>query len=97
MDTMISQRQQIIEEIAELPSDAIVELANFIEYLKYKTHRPATLSSTKTEANSGSAFLLAIAGLGSAVEDDISERDEEILANEIDPIRGWTTKKDDSV
>ncbi|MBO1349786.1 MAG: hypothetical protein EBE86_021500 [Hormoscilla sp. GUM202] len=97
MDTMISQREQIIGEIAELPSEAIVELANFIEDLKFKHHRLATSSSRKTEANSGSAFLLAIAGLGSAVEDDISERDEEILANEIDPIRGWTTKKDDSV
>jgi len=89
MDTMISQREQIIKEIAELPGEAIVELANFIEYLKYKNNRPATSSSTKTEANSGSELLLAIAGLGSAVEDDILERDEEILANEIDPIRGW--------
>lgn len=89
MEAMISQREQIIEEIAELPREAIVELANFIEYLKYKHHRPATSSSSKTEANSRSAFLLAIAGLGSAVEDDISERDEEILKKEIDPIRGW--------
>lgn len=42
MDAMISQREQIIEKIAELPREAIVELANFIEYLKYKHHRPAT-------------------------------------------------------
>ena len=41
MDTMISQREQIIGEIAELPSEAIVELANFIEELKFKHHRPA--------------------------------------------------------
>lgn len=33
-------------------------------------------------------FLLSIAGIGQA-EEDLSERDEEILASEIDPIRGW--------
>jgi hypothetical protein len=34
-------------------------------------------------------FLYAIAGIGSSDETDISERDEEILLAEVDPIRGW--------
>jgi hypothetical protein len=34
-------------------------------------------------------FLYAIAGIGTSEEDDVSERDEEILAAEVDPIRGW--------
>lgn len=36
-------------------------------------------------------FLYAIAGIGASDEDDISERDEEILESEVDPIRGWGT------
>jgi hypothetical protein len=38
--------------------------------------------------------LFSIADLGAADEDDISERDEEILANEVDSIRGWGLKQD---
>jgi hypothetical protein len=38
---------------------------------------------------SGIEFLYAIAGLGASNEHDVSERDEEILASEVDPIRGW--------
>jgi hypothetical protein len=38
---------------------------------------------------SGVEFLLSIAGQGESGESDISERDEEILASEVDPIRGW--------
>ncbi len=37
----------------------------------------------------GVEFLLSIAGQGHSGETDISERDEEILAVEIDPVRGW--------
>jgi hypothetical protein len=38
---------------------------------------------------SGVEFLMSIAGQGHSGENDVSERDEEILALEIDPIRGW--------
>jgi hypothetical protein len=39
--------------------------------------------------------LLALAGLGeSSGETDVSERAEEILAAEIDPIRGWSYRDD---
>lgn len=37
----------------------------------------------------GVSFLLSIAGQGRSGESDVSERDEEILADEVDPIRGW--------
>jgi hypothetical protein len=51
--------------------------------------------STQPSANqSGSAFLLSIAGLGSSQEQDVSERDEEILRTEVDPIRGWHHSSD---
>jgi hypothetical protein len=42
------------------------------------------------ETTEGRSFLLAIAGLGSSTEGDISERDEEILSREIEPLRGWS-------
>ena len=48
------------------------------------------LYEEKTEAAGGRSFLLAIAGLGSSKEGDISERDEEFLSGEIDPLRGWS-------
>lgn len=43
------------------------------------------VSSTeqKAEENSGSAFLLSIAGIGNSAENDLSERDEDILTNEV--------------
>lgn len=47
------------------------------------------LYEEKTEAVGGRSFLLAVAGLGSSKEGDISERDEEILSGEIDPLHGW--------
>jgi hypothetical protein len=39
---------------------------------------------------SGTEFLMSIANLGASNIGDISERDEEILQNEIDPIHGWS-------
>ena len=43
-----------------------------------------------------SSFLLSIAKLGSSNQGDIAERDEEILTSEIDQIRGWTLKRNES-
>jgi hypothetical protein len=47
------------------------------------------LQKPKQKKMSGIEFLYAIAGLGASNEHDVSERDEEILASEVDPIRGW--------
>jgi hypothetical protein len=46
-------------------------------------------ASQQKKKMSGVEFLLSIAGLGVSDEDDVSERDEEILASEVNPIRGW--------
>jgi len=35
------------------------------------------------------SFLLAITDLGASGQGDVAERDEEILATEIDPVSGW--------
>ncbi|MTJ50952.1 DUF2281 domain-containing protein [Dolichospermum sp. UHCC 0259] len=89
MDTLTKNREQIIESIKTLPEDSLTELINFVDYLPYKATEK---QSQKTSRN----FLLSIAALGNSVEKDVSERDEEILANEVDPIRGWSLHRDRS-
>jgi predicted transcriptional regulator len=37
----------------------------------------------------GVDFLLSIAGQGQSSETEVSARDEEILAAEVDPVKGW--------
>jgi hypothetical protein len=91
MDTVVFTRQQLIKAIDELPVEVLPELATFIDYLRFKVTPPRPSPTAETPQSSGSAFLLSIANFGAADEDDISERDEEILTNEIDPIRGWGT------
>jgi hypothetical protein len=83
MSTLIPTRQQIIEIIDDLPEKAFSELVSFIGYLHCKS------VETKTEPLHNS-FLLSIAGLGASNEKDISERTEEILASEVNLIRGWS-------
>jgi hypothetical protein len=84
-----STRQQISEAIKELPADILPELAGFIEYLRFKTALPRAPQKKKE----GSAFLQSIAGIGVSEEDDISERDEEILKKEISFVYGWHFNK----
>ena len=92
MDVLI-ERQKVVEAIEELPVDALVELSNFIEYLRYKSQLSVGL--TKQKPSSNSAFFEAIAGLGDSGVGDISQRDEEILAAEVDPIYGWKGQGED--
>jgi hypothetical protein len=82
MNTSTEERQKLIAAVNTLPEQALGELASFIDYLRYKSAQPATNQN-------GSAFLLSIAGIGASQEQDVSERDEEILRAEVDPIRGW--------
>jgi Protein of unknown function (DUF2281) len=89
MKAPTNQRQHLIEIVSTLPEETLTELANFVDYLAYKSTQ-----CRKTENNS-SAFLLSIAGLGTSTETNISERDEEILQSEVDPIRGWSLRSDD--
>lgn len=90
MITAIQHKEKLFKEINELPIEAIPELLNFVEYLRFKV-KPSSqpLEESPDQSNPSSSFLLSIAELGFTEEDDISERDEELLANEIDSIRGW--------
>jgi Protein of unknown function (DUF2281) len=86
MDRSTIERQQLLETVSTLPEEVLAELASFLDYLRYK-------SSQRTEANNQSAnFLLAVAGLGNSGQPDVSERAEEILRNEINPVYGWSSK-----
>jgi hypothetical protein len=90
MNTSTLSRQQVIEVIDTLPDDAFSELVSFIGYLRYK-------SVEQKPEESKLNFLLSIAGIGSSIEKDVSDRDEEILASEINPIRGWSLRPDEQV
>lgn len=88
MDTLTTDRQKLIEVINALPDEKLIELASFVEYLQYKSTRQKEVDNHK------SSFLMSIAGLGASTENNISECDEDILKNEIDPVRGWGLKAD---
>lgn len=91
MDISTVERQKLLEAVRDLPEEVLVELASFLDYLRYK-------STQRREMNNHSAsFLTAVAVLGNSGQQDISERDEEILRNEIDPIYGWSSKPSDSL
>jgi hypothetical protein len=89
MKTSTEKRQQIVKEINTLPEDSLSELTSFIQYLHYKSLQK---KPEKPKAN----FLLSVAGLGTSAETDVSERDEEILASEVNPIRGWSLHQNES-
>lgn len=83
------ERQNLIDAVNTLPDDALSELASFVDYLRYKTVQRQNSDPPKQD------FLLTIAGLGNSGQSDISNSDEEILSNEIDPISGWNSKPED--
>ena len=91
MDTSTLERQKLVEAVRELPEEVLVELASFLDYLRYKSAQRRELD------NHSAGFLTAVAGLGNSGQQDISERDEEILRNEIDPVRGWGSTPSNSV
>lgn len=84
---------QSIKELAEeenrTPSEIVLDALQM-----YKAQNG--LSKTTVKKMSGEEFLLSIAGIGTSEEDDVSERDEEILAAEVDPIYGWGRRRADS-
>lgn len=86
MDGIKVERQKLIEAVNTLPNEVLPELATFLDYLRYKS------SQRKEPNNNSSEFLQSIAGLGNSEQHDISERDEEILRSEIDPVYGWNIK-----
>jgi hypothetical protein len=91
MNRSAAERQQLLELVNALPEESLVELASFLDYLRYK-------SDQRRDADrQSSSFLVSIAGLGSSGLEDVSERDEEILRNEIDPVYGWSSRSNNSV
>jgi hypothetical protein len=86
MSKATEERQHLIEAVNALPDEAITDLVSFVEYLRYKTLQPENAQPPKQN------FLLTVAGLGNSSQSDISDSDEEILRNEIDPIYGWTSR-----
>lgn len=90
MDTLTTNRDQLIESIKALPEASLIELTYFVDYLRYRaTEKQVQQTSTN--------FLLSVAGLGASVEKNVSERDEEILADEVDPVRGWSVHSDEQI
>jgi hypothetical protein len=91
MDRSTIERQQLLAAVSDLPDEVLLELASFLDYLRYK-------SAHRKDANSHSAdFLVAVTGLGHSGQQDVSDRDEDILRNEIDPTYGWSSKPSNSV
>ena len=83
------ERQKLIEIVSNLPDETLSELASFLDYLRYKTRQ------NQESENNAANFLLTVAGLGNSGQNDISERDEEILHSEIDTVYGWNLKSSD--
>ena len=90
MNTLNPDRSQLIKAINKLPVDVLPELADYLAYLQFKIKSVTKPENTKQK----NSFLLSIAGLGEA-EEDLSERDEEILSEEIDPVRGWSFNREE--
>ncbi len=88
MDALTVSQAQIIESIKKLPEESLGELVTFVEYLRYK-------AAEKQPSETGENFLLSIAGIGDSGTNNISDRDEEILANEVHPIHGWSLHSDE--
>lgn len=80
------------------------DLVQQIEQLSAAEHRSPEqivadalrLYTSQKQKVAGVEFLLSIAGQGHSGESDVSERDEEILAAEIDPVRGWHPEPGDA-
>jgi hypothetical protein len=79
----------LIEAVNALPDEVLIDCTSFVEYLRYKTVQHQ--NSEPPQQN----FLLTVAGLGKSGQTDISDSDEEILRNEIDPIYGWRIRSGD--
>jgi addiction module RelB/DinJ family antitoxin len=60
------------------------------------THEPnlLILREQNTPLQTGNDFLLSLVGIAPLADEDLAERAEEILAREIDPLRGWGLPRD---
>ncbi len=99
MQSSANTPEIIYKSIQQLDSESLDELANFVEYLEFK-HKSKSKSQSETSLQSnqpersGKKFLQNIAGICTTLEDDISERDEEILTKETHSIYGFSSVTD---
>ncbi len=85
MNSVDLTHQQLSQAINELPLAALPELADFIEDLRFKLNlTSAAINNEQKESN----FLLSISGIGESSKPDLSDKDTENLAPEIEPNRG---------
>ena len=84
------ERQKLLEAVSDLPDEALLELASFLEYLRYK-------AAQQREQSNSASFLSAVTGLGNSGQEDVSEWDEEILRREVDPVHGWNLKSSNGI
>ncbi|MGA9378674.1 MAG: type II toxin-antitoxin system HicB family antitoxin [Phormidium sp.] len=74
------------EAVAKVQALALRVLADKLEHGEVM---PDLLSVSFKDEPEESNFLMSIASLGESEETDLSEREEEILKSEVDPIRGF--------
>ena len=85
--------QSKASEIAGISREAFLQALNRFSVSPFQTNleeltAEVSLQHLKTEPPQQN-FLLTVAALGKSGQSNISESDEEILRNEIDPIYGW--------
>ena len=85
--------QSKASEIAGISREAFLQALNRFSVSPFQTNleeltAEVSLQHLKTEPPQRN-FLLTVAALGKSGQSNISESDEEILRNEIDPIYGW--------
>ena len=85
--------QSKASEIAGISREAFLQALNRFGVSPFQTNleeltAEVSLQHLKTEPPQQN-FLLTVAALGKSGQSNISESDEEILRNEIDPIYGW--------
>ena len=85
--------QSKASEIAGISREAFLQALNRFSVSPFQTNleeltEEVSLQHLKTEPPQRN-FLLTVAALGKSGQSNISESDEEILRNEIDPIYGW--------
>lgn len=56
----------------------------------------AIVAYTSQKSDDSDRFWESIIGLGNSGDPTFAERDEEILAEDVDPIRGWGLRDDDA-
>jgi hypothetical protein len=80
-EELVERIQEIAEERKQSPEEVIA----------------AAIASYAPKRNSNSkAFWESIRGIGNSGDPTLAERDEEILAEDIDPIRGWGSLSDNT-